>query len=52
LDHIHTHIVPRWQGDSNFMPVLADVRLIPQHLDDTYAELKAAVDALVAGRER
>jgi ATP adenylyltransferase len=38
--HIHTHIVPRWQGDSNFMPVLADVKVIPEALADTYQKLK------------
>jgi ATP adenylyltransferase len=49
LDHVHTHIVPRWEGDANFMPVLADVRLIPQALGETYDELKAAVEAILAG---
>jgi len=39
-DHIHTHVVPRWQGDTNFMPVLADVRVIPEALADTYQKLK------------
>jgi ATP adenylyltransferase len=38
-DHAHGHIVPRWTGDTNFMPVLADVRVMPQHLDDTYRHL-------------
>ena len=47
IDHVHAHVVPRWGGDTNFMPVLADVRLIPQDLNETYAELKAAVDALL-----
>jgi len=31
-DHMHLHIVPRWNGDTNFMPVLADVKVMPQHL--------------------
>lgn len=38
-DHVHLHVVPRWQGDSNFMPVLGDVRLIPETLDQTYEKL-------------
>ena len=35
-DHLHLHLVPRWQGDTNFMPVLAEVRSIPQHLEESY----------------
>ena len=38
-DHIHTHIVPRWNGDTNFMTVVSDVRVIPHALAATYAEL-------------
>lgn len=43
-DHVHYHIVPRWNGDTNFMPVLADIKVMPEHLDAVYAELKAALD--------
>ena len=39
-EHVHTHIVPRWQGDTNFMPVMADVRVVPQALAETYEQLK------------
>ena len=49
VDHVHIHVVPRWGGDTNFMPVLADVRLIPQDLRETYDELKAALVALCEG---
>ena len=41
VDHIHLHVVPRWGGDTNFMPVLADIRVIPEALADTRRRLTA-----------
>jgi ATP adenylyltransferase len=38
-DHLHGHLVPRWVGDSNFMPVVADVRVMPEYLDDAWVRL-------------
>ena len=38
--HIHLHVVPRWAGDTNFMPVLADTRVMPQSLEQSYEALK------------
>lgn len=43
LDHMHWHIVPRWNGDSNFMPVLANTKVLPESLQSTYDKLKAAI---------
>jgi ATP adenylyltransferase len=42
IDHVHLHLVPRWAGDTNFMPVLADVKVIPEHLADTRRKLAEA----------
>ena len=38
-DHFHSHVVPRWPGDTNFVPVFSDVRVVPQALMDTYDAL-------------
>lgn len=42
VDHVHLHVVPRWSGDTNFMPVLADVKVLPEHLLETQARLAEA----------
>ncbi|MBI5587164.1 MAG: HIT domain-containing protein [Deltaproteobacteria bacterium] len=39
-DHLHMHVVPRWNGDVNFMPALADVKVMPEHLSATFEKLK------------
>jgi ATP adenylyltransferase len=41
-DHVHVHVVPRWNGDTNFMPVLAETKVINQHLDSSWAQLSRA----------
>jgi ATP adenylyltransferase len=43
--HLHFHVVPRWNGDTNFMPVLSDTRVISQHLEVTFDRLSAAFNA-------
>ncbi len=45
-EHVHLHVVPRWNGDTNFMPVLADVRVIPEAVQETYKKLKKAIKDL------
>jgi len=42
-DHLHLHIVPRWEGDTNFMPVMAGVKVIPQSLDALWRQLRKAL---------
>jgi ATP adenylyltransferase len=53
-NHIHLHIVPRWQGDTNFMPIFAETKIISVGLSKTYKVLKKELDKLMtaAGRPR
>ncbi len=46
--HVHWHLVPRWNGDTNFMPVLGDVKVIPQSLDALYELLQSEISRLDA----
>jgi ATP adenylyltransferase len=43
-EHMHFHVVPRWEGDSSYMAVLGEVRVINEHLDETYRQLKPAFE--------
>lgn len=47
-DHVHFHIVPRWNGDTNFMPVLADTKVMPDYLHHTYQQIREHLLPLMA----
>lgn len=51
IDHLHCHIVPRWSGDNNFMPVLSQTRVLPQALETTWQHL-VKEDKKLEGREQ
>jgi len=47
-DHLHFHVVPRWNGDTNFIPVFAEIRVIPEHFRQTYERLAPHFQAICA----
>jgi ATP adenylyltransferase len=51
-DHLHEHVVPRWQGDANFMPILAATMVMPELIPVTYAKLRGELAAEVASGDR
>jgi ATP adenylyltransferase len=49
VDHVHIHLVPRWTGDTNFMSVIGNVRVLPEELGETAARLRPIFERLLAG---
>lgn len=50
-DHYHIHIVPRWVGDTNYMPIIADTKVVIEALDITYDKLKKNLDHIIKSRK-
>ena len=50
--HLHVHIVPRWNGDTNFMPVISDTKVIVQGIRENYKELKREIEKLISSSEQ
>ncbi len=52
VPHLHVHVVPRWSGDTNFMPVVSDTKVLPEMLAETYRTLRPAFDELAGETAR
>jgi ATP adenylyltransferase len=50
-DHLHWHIVPRWNGDTNFMPVVADIKMVSEDMERQWVELKKFFSGIPGGKE-
>jgi ATP adenylyltransferase len=50
VDHVHVHLVPRWTGDTSFISVVGNVRVLPEALDDTAARLRPVFERLAHAR--
>jgi ATP adenylyltransferase len=46
VEHVHLHVVPRWRGDTNYMPVIGGTKVLPELLEETASRVRAAFDAL------
>ena len=46
-EHVHMHVVPRWQGDTNFMPVVGEVKVMPESLEENYRRIRASIESIL-----